>query len=104
MDAGWSHGLRPPLTIGLSRAIGRAGRSGCARIELAIRRLFPAGTGIALKIDDGAYRAAEAAIRGVFKHLGLLDWFDPSLIETQWAGRLTNSAGQVISKIAATEN
>jgi L-asparaginase II len=53
-----------------------------------------AGLGIALKIDDGAGRAAEVAMAGLLARFGLLD---PA--HAFCAPRLSNRAGTVVGEL-----
>lgn len=60
------------------------------------------GRGVALKIVDGAGRAAEAAIAAVLVRLGVLDADDPAVadiahgVQTNWRGRVT---GRMVTRL-----
>ncbi|MDA8232598.1 MAG: asparaginase [Magnetospirillum sp.] len=61
------------------------------------------GWGVAVKIDDGAGRAAEVAILAVLRRLGLLAREDLDRLAARVAPPLLNVAGRRVGEIRATE-
>jgi L-asparaginase II len=62
--------------------------------------LLPArGWGLALKIDDGAKRAAERALIAILARLGVLDAEQTALLDAVLAPELRNRAGRVIGAL-----
>ncbi len=59
------------------------------------------GIGVALKIDDGARRAAEVAVAAVLRYLEALDDADWEALGGFVAPRIVNAAGRVVGEIRA---
>lgn len=59
------------------------------------------GIGIALKIDDGARRAAEVAVSAVLRYLEALDDADWQALGGFVAPRIVNAAGRTVGEIRA---
>jgi L-asparaginase II len=57
------------------------------------------GLGVALKIDDGAGRAAEVAMGAVLRHLGLLEADELRELEQSLTQPLINRAGRTIGQV-----
>lgn len=60
------------------------------------------GLGVALKIDDGAGRAAEVAMAAVLRGLGVLDSAAEAALAHRFEPELTNWAGRAVGSIRAT--
>ncbi len=60
------------------------------------------GLGVALKIDDGAGRAAEVAMGGVLRYLGILDDAAVQSLSEQLEPRVQNWAGTTVGCIQPT--
>ncbi|MFL5336872.1 MAG: asparaginase [Geminicoccaceae bacterium] len=58
------------------------------------------GLGLALKVEDGATRAAEAALLALLDHLGVLDETARAKLAPFREPRLRNVAGMVVGRIA----
>ncbi len=58
-----------------------------------------AGIGIALKIDDGARRAAETAMAALLDHLGVVEGDLAKALAPYLYGPLTNAAGEAVGVI-----
>jgi L-asparaginase II len=99
----------PELIAGEGRActdLIRAGR-GAVAVKTGAEGVFVAilpgrGLGIALKIEDGATRAAEAAITAILVRLGMLDPGDP-LVARRLSPPLTNRRGLVVGSIRSAD-
>ncbi len=59
----------------------------------------PLGIGLALKIDDGAKRAAEVALAAILRYLEVLDDADWEALAAFCAPQLTNAAGIAVGEI-----
>jgi L-asparaginase II len=62
------------------------------------------GLGIALKIDDGAQRAAEAAMSALLVHLGALDAAEQTRLASVLAPELHNWNGLATGEIRAARD
>lgn len=99
----------PDLVAGEGRACTVLMRAmqGRAAVKTGAEGVFVAiiperGLGIALKIADGATRAAEAAIATLMAHLGLLAPGDP-VLQRYLGAPLTNWRGQVTGELRRAE-
>jgi L-asparaginase II len=59
------------------------------------------GLGVALKIEDGADRAANAAMAGVLKLIGALDEADPDIAERWLARSVRTRRGAQVGTVEA---
>ncbi|NVK29664.1 MAG: asparaginase [Gammaproteobacteria bacterium] len=89
--------LLPPASAG--RVVGKIGAEGY--YTAVIPEL---GYGLALKIDDGAARAAEVALWGVMVKLGLEPWFDKDALRETWRPSIKNSQGKVVGHLSAAQD
>ncbi|UUX48321.1 asparaginase [Nisaea acidiphila] len=60
------------------------------------------GYGVAIKIDDGAGRASQAAVLAVLVHLGVIDAVQKSRIEAACSQEVRNWAGRLVGVIRPT--
>lgn len=96
----------PNLVAGTGRcctAIMRASphilaKTGAEGVYLLAHR--PTGIGIALKIEDGATRAAETLAIGILKHLGLLEEQKLMTLQFHFEPAIRNFAGLNVGQIA----
>jgi L-asparaginase II len=83
------------IEAGAGRVVVKMGAEG-VYVALAV----DAGIGIALKIDDGARRAAEAAMVGILSSLGLIDDAGGMVLG---ANPVNNNRGETVGKVSVVD-
>lgn len=101
---------RPDMVAGTGRfgTVVMEGTSGRALVKGGAEGVYCAavpvlGLGIALKIDDGAGRAAEAALAAILRHLGVLDAESWQRLAAICAPTLHNWNGFAVGEVRAAD-
>ena len=97
MVAGSNRFCTEVMRVTGSDAIVKTGAEGFYTAALPIK-----GLGVALKIDDGASRAAEVAMGAILRYFKILDDSAVQSLGEQLAPHVQNWAGTIVGRIRST--